>query len=93
MLSDDSSISLFLNAADAVIADGVAHSRLDDPHRLAQLRHEFDDGRAVPRLVVDYLANRQVRITQLMFGTWQGEPKSVQVFSVLAQGHGSAEAH
>ena len=73
-------------AAELVIADGAAHARQDDPHRFATLAREFDDGKARRRLVVDYLAGGQVRISTLLHGTERGEPKVVELFSTVVQG-------
>jgi hypothetical protein len=77
-------------AAELVIADGVAHARVDDPHRFLTLAREFDDGKALRRLVVDYLAGGQVRISTQLHGTERGEPKVVELFSTLIQGPADA---
>lgn len=79
-------IQILLEAADAVIADGVSHSRSDDPHRFATLHKEFDDGRARRRLVIDYAGSGTVRVSFHLSGTQQGEPIVCEVFGLNLQG-------
>lgn len=79
-------LTAFCSTAEIVIADGIEHARADDPHRLATLHAEFDQGKARRRLQLDYLGGGQIRITQLLLGTYNGEPKVIELFSTLVQG-------
>lgn len=76
----------FCFAAHLVVADGVEHARRDDPHRFASLPREFDGGKARVRLVADYLAGGQIRISTQLCGTAGGDEKVVELFSTLVQG-------
>jgi hypothetical protein len=79
-------VEAFCGAAEYIITEGLQFARADDPHRFATLSREFDDGRAARRLQVDYLTGGRVRIAQLLIGTSDGEPKTVEVFSTMVQG-------
>jgi len=79
-------LETFFTSAEALITDGVSHSREDDPHRFKTLGREFDGGKAMRRLTVDYLANDRMRIALSFVGTEDGEAKEVQVFAFTVQG-------
>lgn len=74
------------HAADAVIAAGVQYARVDDPHRVASLPREFDNGMARRRLVLDYLPAGQVRISLQFSGTLAGEDRLAELFAFTVQG-------
>lgn len=87
-------VDALCHAADAVIACGVQFARVDDPHRVASLSHEFDGGQARRRLVIDYLPGGKVRISLQFIGTLDGEDRAAHLFAFTAQGPVSdAEAH
>ena len=74
------------HAADAVIACGVQFARSDDPHLVASLPREFDDGKARRRLVLDYLPGGQIRIALQFTGTLDGEARVAELFAFTVQG-------
>jgi len=76
----------FFGAAEAIIDDGLAHARADDPHRFATLGQEFDGGRALRQLRVDYLPENRMRIALVFVGTREGEAHEVEVFGTTVQG-------
>lgn len=77
----DTCLAAFLEGAKAIIVDGVAHSRADDPHKFATLVADFDAA-ARRRLVVDYLAGGQIRIALEL----SDETRTVEVFATTVQG-------
>lgn len=79
-------LPVFFASAEAIIDDGLQHARDDDPHRFATIGREFDGGKAVRRLVVDYLPDDRMRIAMVFIGTQGGEEKVVEVFSTTVQG-------
>lgn len=79
-------LAAFFPAAEAIIDNGLAYAREDDPHRFATLGREFDGGRALRRLTVDYLPEDRMRIALVFIGTNDGEEKEVEVFSATVQG-------
>ena len=86
-------VAAFCESAQYIIADGVEHARQDDPHRFATLPAEFDNGKAMRRLVVDYLSGGRIRIAQQFVGTKGGEEKVVELFSTMVQGPTYEGAH
>lgn len=76
----------FFASAEAIIDDGLQHARDDDPHRFATIGREFDGGKALRRLAVDYLPDERMRISMVFIGTQGGEEKVVEVFSTTVQG-------
>jgi hypothetical protein len=79
-------LAALCHAADIVATCGAQYARKDDPHRYALLPREFDGGKARRRLVLDYLARGQIRITLLFIGTQGGEERVAELFSTLVQG-------
>jgi hypothetical protein len=79
-------VEAFCSAAEYIVNDGMRFARDDDPHRYATLPREFDDGRAVRRLQLDYISGGRIRIALLLIGTSGGEPKTIEVFSTMVQG-------
>lgn len=65
--------------------DGVTRTRLDDPHRLATLPKEFDGGKAMRRLTVDWLSEGRIEIALSFVGLSGGQPKQVQVFATVVR--------
>lgn len=86
MTTIEHALSAFFASAEAIIDDGLAHCRADDPHRFATLGREFDDGRALRQLRVDYLPDERRRVSLVFIGTEDGEEKVVEVFSTTVQG-------
>lgn len=84
---------LLCRAADLVVADGLAYARADDPHRFATLPQEFDQGKAMPRLMLDYKADGKVQVTMLTVGTLKGATKMVEIFATTLQGPVPGAAH
>lgn len=84
-MTDEHALSALLNAADAVVSDGVAHARQDDPHRFATLPREFDEGVAMRQLVIDYLANSEMRVSLHLVGYRAGKAHVVQVFATTVR--------
>lgn len=82
---DDTLFAALCQAADAAIAAGLAYARADDPHRFATLGRQFDGGRAVKRLVLEYLPGGQVRVAMRLDGTSAGDHAAVEVFSTTMQ--------
>jgi len=84
-------LEAFFYGTAAIVADGLGHARQDDPHRFARLAKEFDEGKAVVRLMVDDLNDGKIRVTQLLIGMHGGKRRVIQIFSTLLQGpHGGA---
>lgn len=79
-------VDALCHAADAAIAAGVQYARSDDPHRVASLPREFDDGVARRRLVMDYLPGGQIRIALQFTGTLDGEARVAELFAFTVQG-------
>lgn len=86
-------LAAFFPAADAIIDNGLDFARQDDPHRFATLGREFDDGRALRRLVVDYMPDDRMRIALVFIGTEGGEEKMVEVFSTTVQAARAGGVH
>lgn len=71
----------FFPAAAAIVDEGVAFARQDDPHRFNALKGEFDGGKAVPCLVVEGFGLPEQRIAVRFVGARDGQEKVVEVFS------------
>lgn len=76
----------FFASAEAIIYDGLQHARKDDPHRFRTMGREFDGGKALRRLQVDYLSDDRMRIALVFIGAQDGQEKAVEVFSTTVQG-------
>lgn len=79
-------LSSFFAGAEAIIDDGLAHARQDDPHRFQTLGREFDGGVAMRRLAIDYLQNDRMRVALQLIGQRDGEEKVIEVFATTVQG-------
>lgn len=82
----DQAMAAFCRLAEVVITEGICDARADDPHRFATVPAEFDQGRAMRRLAVDYLAGGQVRVALQLLGSQRGAPHAVEMFSITVQG-------
>lgn len=85
----DAEASIFevlCQVADAAVGAGLVYAQADDPHRFATVAQEFDEGRAVRRLVLEYQAGGRVRVALRLDGLQQGEPHSVEVFAHTMEG-------
>lgn len=71
----------FFPAAAAIVDEGVAFARQDDPHRFASLKAEFDGGKAVPCLVIEGFGLPEQRIAVRFVGARDGQEKVVELFS------------
>ena len=78
-------------AADAAIDAGLAFAYADDPHRFSTVAQEFDDGRAVRRLVLEYLAGGRVRVVLRLDGRKAGDLHTVELFSTTLQSNGGGD--
>ena len=85
MTTIEQALPAFFASAEAIIDDGLTRCRADDPHRFATLGREFDDGRALRQLRVDYLVDERMRIFLVFFGTEDGEEKVVELFRTTVQ--------
>lgn len=79
-------LEAFFASAEAIIDDGLQHARQDDPHRYRTMGREFDGGKALRRLQVDYLSGDRMRIALVFIGTKGGEELAIEVFSTIVQG-------
>ena len=75
-----------MRAAEAVITEGLAFARRDDPHSYATLGKGFDNGQALPRLTVDFMPGGQARVGLVLHGLKAGHPHDVGVFCTTLQG-------
>lgn len=78
-------VGMFLTCADDIVSEGLLHARQDDPHRFERIPDQFDDRRALKRLVVDYLGP-DVHVSLLLVGTSGGEPKVIKAFTARLHG-------
>lgn len=79
-------MAMFFASAEAIIYDGMIHARQDDPHRFKTIGREFDNGKALRRLTVDYLQGDRMRIALVFIGTHGGQEKVIELFSTTVQG-------
>ncbi|MGX5650199.1 hypothetical protein ACWKW4_08085 [Hydrogenophaga borbori] len=86
MTTIEQALPAFFASAEAIIDDGLAHARADDPHRFATLGKEFDGGRALRQLRVDYLPENRMRIALVFVGTRESKAHEVEVFGTTVQG-------
>lgn len=82
---ETAAMNLLLESAEHVIAAGVQHARVDDPHRFATMPSEFDGGRARRRLQVDYLGDGRVDVSLLLLGQQGGEERAAVLFTTIVQ--------
>jgi hypothetical protein len=78
----DRVLTNFFEAAEVVIADGLAHARRLDPHRVDALVAEMDPHRLERRLLIDFKPQGRYRVA-LQLGD---EHRAVEVFSTTVQG-------
>ena len=58
-------------------------ARTDDPHRVATIPAEFDDGRALRSIVVDTLGSTKRRIALRLTGTIESEEKVIELHAIV----------
>jgi hypothetical protein len=72
-------IKLFALTSASVAVEAMKQGKAAAGDQWAAMRKQFDGGEAVLRLQVDFLGQGHAHLRAFLVGTWQGQPRAVEV--------------